>query len=530
MQVANGSLLDFEAATNHEITVKSTDAAGLSIEKTLIINVNNVNQASTAIQLSNTSINENSPQDTVIGILTTTEPDVGDTYTYSLLNDANGRFAISGNQLIVANSALLNFEQNPKHEIIIRSQDAGGLTYDQTFTIDINNLEEPDLTVELTSVPTTTVNFGVPFDVSWVVRNTGEDPTTSSWSDRYLDFVDHTGGLVAGDSYTITKNLRLSNDLTGPYYVFVITDPPQYNRRGEVFEGGNEGNNATPSAQPLIIELPPPSDLQVDSISLPSSGQTGDPIKIEWTVFNRSNNNAEGQWTDAVYLSNDAIWDISDRPIGRVGFSGTLKPGESYTSQLAATLPPAIPGQYRIIVRPDIFNQVYEGENEANNRTTSADPLNVAVRELQLGVPLETTLNTGQERLYQVNLGLDQTLKVNLTSTASNAANELFLRFGNVPTGVFYDAAYAGLLSPNQSAVIPTTKPGTYYVLVRGQAEPSDNTPISILANVLPFGITDIKTDRGGDSRYVTTNISGAQFHPNAIVKLAAIASMKLLQ
>lgn len=82
MQVANGSLLDFEAATNHEITVKSTDAGGLSIEKTLIININNVNEAPTAIQLSNTSINENSLKDTFIGSLTTTDPDVGDTYTY----------------------------------------------------------------------------------------------------------------------------------------------------------------------------------------------------------------------------------------------------------------------------------------------------------------------------------------------------------------------------------------------------------------------------------------------------------------
>src|SRR3546814_5328161 len=33
--------------------------------------------------------------------------------------------------------------------------------------------------------------------------------------------------------------------------------------------------------------------------------------------------------------------------------------------------------------------------------------------------------------------------------------------------------------------------------------------------------ITDIQTDRGGDSRHVTTTIKGAQFHPDAIVKVS---------
>src|SRR5262249_1668587 len=69
-------------------------------------------------------------------------------------------------------------------------------------------------------------------------------------------------------------------------------------------------------------------------------------------------------------------------------------------------------------------------------------------------------------------------------------------------------------------AVIPSTKVGTYYVLVHGQSEPGANTPVTILARVLPFGITDVLPDKGGDSRYVTTTILGAQFDPQAIVKL----------
>ncbi|MFM6406127.1 MAG: CARDB domain-containing protein, partial [Microcystis sp.] len=401
----------------------------------------------------------------------------------------------------------------------------------------INLAVPPDLQVTTINIPERVIT-GQSFNVTYTVSNKGEGDTPirqSNWtdliylsrdpfldlqSDRYLGYEDHTGGLQAGNSYSITKTFRAPSDLTGPFYVFVVTDSPRDNIRGKVFEGNQEGNNATPSSQPLILQLPPPSDLQVENITLPSLAQSGEPITIEWTVNNKGEYKAEGEWTDAVYLSADETWDINDTLIGRSTFKGLLNSNQSYTFKLQSILPPAPLGQYRIIVRPDIFNQVYEGTNEANNRTTSPGTLTVTVPELQLGVPLQTTLNTGQERLFRVNVGLGQTLQVNLTSTATEAANELFVRFDNAPTGIVYDASYSGQLIPNQEAVIPTTKPGTYYVLVRGQSEPQNNTPVTLLADTIPFSITDIETDRGGDSRYVTTTIKGAQFNPKAIVKL----------
>ena len=62
--------------------------------------------------------------------------------------------------------------------------------------------------------------------------------------------------------------------------------------------------------------------------------------------------------------------------------------------------------------------------------------------------------------------------------------------------------------------------PGVYYVLIEGNSEPGDDTPVSVEAVLLPLSITDVTTDQGGDSQYVTTTITGAQFQPNAIVKL----------
>src|SRR5207248_823768 len=121
---------------------------------------------------------------------------------------------------------------------------------------------------------------------------------------------------------------------------------------------------------------------------------------------------------------------------------------------------------------------------------------------------------------YQVTVTQGNTLRVDVTSPFTTAANELFLRFGAVPTGSIYDAAYQGALQANQYAVIPSTTAGDYFVLVHGQSEPAPHTPVTILASEPPFQITDVLPDEGGDSKYVTTTILGAQFDPHAIVKL----------
>jgi hypothetical protein len=339
-------------------------------------------------------------------------------------------------------------------------------------------------------------------------------------ADVYVATVEHKGGLKAGASYQNSVTFKAPRNLTGPWYVFVRSDPPTPDSaRGVVFEGDGEDNNVTPTATPLLIELPPPSDLVVTTVTIPASAMSGAPVHVAWTVMNVGVNPANGSWSDTAYLSGDAVWDISDRPIGRFLFSGTVVPGDSYNATLDASLPPATPGTYRIIVRSDIFDDITESD-DLNNTTTSADFLQVTVPELQLGVPLAALLSTGEDQLYQVTVPQGQTLRVKITSPNPAAANELYLRYNALPSGTTHDAAYPGALQANQIAVVPSTTAGIYYVLVHGQSEPAANTAVTIEADLLPFEITDVLPDKGGDSRYVTTTILGAQFDPQAIVKL----------
>src|SRR5262249_51600424 len=161
--------------------------------------------------------------------------------------------------------------------------------------------------------------------------------------------------------------------------------------------------------------------------------------------------------------------------------TGALQEGDAYTSTLKAVVPPVKTGQYRVIIRTDIYNEVYEATNDANNTTTSPSALSVDVDMLHLGVPIDTTLDTGQERVFRVTVPQGQTLRATVTSDEAAAANELFLRYGDAPSSFQYDAAYDHALQANQTALIPSTKPGDYYILLRGQSEPVPETPVRLL-------------------------------------------------
>ena len=146
--------------------------------------------------------------------------------------------------------------------------------------------------------------------------------------------------------------------------------------------------------------------------------------------------------------------------------------------------------------------------------------MSVAVDEIHLGVPFAASLSTGESRVYRVVVPDGETLKVQLIGSDQSATNELFLRYGEVPSGFQYDAIYQDQLQANQVAVIPQTKPGEYYILIRGNSEPAAHTPVTLLAQIAPFAISKVVSDQGGDSRWVTLDVYGTKFASNAILKL----------
>lgn len=121
---------------------------------TMTIDITPVNDAPTDLSLSANTVAENAANGTVVGTVNGTDPDSGDTKAYSLTDNAGGRFAINSvtGQITVANSSLLNYEVATSHNVTVRVTDSGGLTYDETFTINLTDVNE--------ATPTITSNGG----------------------------------------------------------------------------------------------------------------------------------------------------------------------------------------------------------------------------------------------------------------------------------------------------------------------------------------------------------------------------------
>ncbi|XHX78745.1 MAG: choice-of-anchor I family protein [Stenomitos frigidus ULC029] len=102
------------------------------------------NSAPTALALSTTSLDENVPANTLVGNFTTTDPDPGNTFTYSLVAGAgdsgNSAFTINSNQLQINLSP--DFETTSSYSIRVRTTDQGGLSLDSVLTIAINDINE----------------------------------------------------------------------------------------------------------------------------------------------------------------------------------------------------------------------------------------------------------------------------------------------------------------------------------------------------------------------------------------------------
>ena len=151
-QLVTNAVLDFEAQNEYLIRIRTTDFAGLSIDRTFVITATGVNEAPTGLVLNPQAIAENRPVGTVVGTLTGTDPDAGDTLTYLLVDGdgatANGLFEIIDNKL--QTKAILDYEATDTLSVRIRVRDLDGATLDQIFILNVEDGPEPPQ-VQLTS-------------------------------------------------------------------------------------------------------------------------------------------------------------------------------------------------------------------------------------------------------------------------------------------------------------------------------------------------------------------------------------------
>jgi len=142
--VVDGSLLDFEAAASHTVTVQVTDSALNTFAKAFTISLNDVNETPTDLVLSSSNVDESVTTGTVLGTVTPSDPDAGETFTFALIDDAGGRFAIDAatGEITINDGGLIDFEAAASHLLTVQVTDSANHSYSEDFTIGVNDVNE----------------------------------------------------------------------------------------------------------------------------------------------------------------------------------------------------------------------------------------------------------------------------------------------------------------------------------------------------------------------------------------------------
>ena len=144
-QLIINSSSNYESQSSYSILVQTTDGSGASYQEQLTMNVNNINEAPTALNLSNTAINENEPANSVVGTFSTNDPDNGDTFTYELVagkgDTDNQAFSINDDQLTINSSP--DYENKSSYSIRVKTTDGEGESLEQQLSINVNDINEP---------------------------------------------------------------------------------------------------------------------------------------------------------------------------------------------------------------------------------------------------------------------------------------------------------------------------------------------------------------------------------------------------
>ena len=190
--VSTAAVFDFETKSSYSVRVRVTDAGGLTFEKVFTINVTDVNEAPTALALSNTSVLENAASGTAVGTLAGTDADAGDSHTYTLVTGTgstdNASFTITGTTLNTA--AVFNFEAKNSYTVRVRVTDAGGLSFERAFTITVTDVNEAPTLNAITDRRVYNVTNSQVVNLAGITAGpeTAQSTTTSVSTDRPATF------------------------------------------------------------------------------------------------------------------------------------------------------------------------------------------------------------------------------------------------------------------------------------------------------------------------------------------------------
>ncbi|MCA8894499.1 MAG: hypothetical protein KDA48_04520 [Amphiplicatus sp.] len=171
-----------------------------------------VNETPTDIDLSAASIAENA-SGALVGVLSAADPDAGESFTFTIADDASGLFEIVGNELKLKDGASADFESQDNYDLMLRVTDSAGNIFDKAVTIDVANVNEAptDITLSSTSVAENDAG-GVVGTLGAMDPDFGDVLTFTVSDDRFE---------VVGDELKLKDGVAFDFETDGPVKVTV---------------------------------------------------------------------------------------------------------------------------------------------------------------------------------------------------------------------------------------------------------------------------------------------------------------------
>jgi ELWxxDGT repeat protein len=186
------------------------------------------NSAPTNLALSVASIAENLPAGTAVGTFSTTDPDTGNTFTYSLVTgtgDAdNNQFSISGNTLQTATA--FNFEGKNSLTIRVRTTDQDGAFYEKSFIISVTDVNEAPVTLVVSE---SRVLEGLPSGTGFATLSTIDPDAGNTFS----------YALVSGEGSVDNASFSLSGNTLQTAAIFDFETKTSYSIRLRTTDQGS---------------------------------------------------------------------------------------------------------------------------------------------------------------------------------------------------------------------------------------------------------------------------------------------------
>jgi gliding motility-associated-like protein len=200
------------------IRITVTDANNCSYTEDVVLLINNQNEPPTDIIIDTLSIIEDNPADFYISKVKSLDPDLNDTFTYTLVagtgDEDNSQFYIVGDNLYISNKT--NYDVKTSYNFRVRSTDAQGAFIEKNFTLTIT--DNPGVTLPLSSANYISPNGDGKNDY-WIIQNV---EIYKNFSLRIFDQFGHTV-YEKEDNYNNEWDAKLNgNPLPEGTYYFIF--------------------------------------------------------------------------------------------------------------------------------------------------------------------------------------------------------------------------------------------------------------------------------------------------------------------